>query len=83
MARLGLYVKVVGQRSSATNRVLTSLLPSFKVKVRVKVKGRSYGHGSRSNLWHTAINIRGLALPSAAKSKEESLSIRGVCLCVE
>ncbi len=28
-------------------------------------------------------DIRGSALPSAAKSKEESLSVQGVCLCVE
>ncbi len=27
--------------------------------------------------------IRGSALPSATKSKEESLSVEGVCLCVE
>ena len=33
--------------------------------------------------WSGAVNIRGSALPSAAKSKEESLSVRGVCLCVE
>ena len=30
-----------------------------------------------------AQNFRGSALPSVAKSKEESLSVRGVCLCVE
>ncbi len=37
---------------------------------------------SRSNFWHAAVDIRGSALPSAAKSEEES-SVRGVCLCVE
>ncbi len=52
-------------------------------KVGVKVKGRGQGHGSRSNFWCAAVDIRGSALPSAAKSKEESLSVQGVCLCVE
>ncbi len=35
LARLGFWVKVVGQRSrsNAKNCVLTSLLPCFKVKV--------------------------------------------------
>ncbi len=39
--------------------------------------------GSRSTFWHAAVDIRGSALPSAIKSKEESLSVEGVCLCVE
>ncbi len=43
-----MMVKVVGQRSNAKIRVLTSLLPSFKV--RVKVKGRGQGHGLRSRV---------------------------------
>ena len=30
-----------------------------------------------------SVDIRGSALPSAAKSKEEWLSVRRVCLCVE
>ncbi len=34
--------------------------------VRVKVMGQ--GQRSRSNFWRTAVDIRGLALPSAAKS---------------
>ena len=33
--------------------------------------------------WRVAVDIRGSALPSAAKGKEESLSAQGVCLCVE
>ena len=49
------------------NRVLTSLLTCFKVKV----KGRGEGQRSRSNFWRAAVDIRGSALPSAAKSKEE------------
>ncbi len=56
-------------------------------KVRVKVKGLGQGHAqcqrSKPNFWRAAVDSRGLALPSAAKSKEESLSVRGVCLCVE
>ncbi len=53
-------------RSSAKNRVFTSLLHCL----RVKVKGRGQGQrsGSRSNLRHAAVNIRGSALPSAIKS---------------
>ncbi len=33
--------------------------------------------------WRLAVDIRGSALPSAARSKEESSSVHGVCLCVE
>ncbi len=65
----------------AKNRVLTSLRPCFKVKVMVKVKGR--GQRSSTNFWRAAVDIRGSALPSAEKSKEESLSVQGVCRCVE
>ena len=70
------------------NRVLTSVLPSFEVKVKgwVKVKGRGQGHAQgqrlKPNFWRTAVDIRGSALLSAAKSKEESLSVRGLSLCV-
>ncbi len=46
-------------------------------------QGQRSGSRSRSNSWRTAVDIRGSALPSAAKDKEESLSVRGVCLCVE
>ncbi len=50
------------------NRVLMS--PCCKVKVGAKVKGRGQGYGSRSksNFWHTVVNIRGSVLLSAAKS---------------
>ncbi len=37
----------------------------------------------RLSVRRSPLDIRGSALPSAAKSKEESLSVRGVCLCVE
>ncbi len=57
---------------------MTSLLPCFKVKV----KGRAQGHDSRSHFWRAAVDIRGSALPSAAKSEEESLPVQSVCLCV-
>ena len=42
-----------------------SLLPC----VKVEVKGRVKGHGSRSKstFGHAVVNIRGSALPSAAK----------------
>ncbi len=63
------------------NLVLTSLLPCFKVKIEGQGQGQRLG--SRSNFWCVTVDIRGLALPSAAKSKEESLSVQGVCLCVE
>ena len=69
--------------------VLTSLLPCFKVKV--KVKGRGQGRvkitgrcqRTRSTFWRAAVDIRGSALSSATKSKEEPLSVEGICLCVE
>ncbi len=51
-------------------------------KVRVKVKGWSQGHRSRSNFWHAAVNIRGSALPSAAKSKEVIISPKCVYVCL-
>ncbi len=37
---------------------------------------------SRSNFWRAAVDIRGSALPSAAKSKGESLSVQDVYVCV-
>ncbi len=39
------------------------------------------GQRSRSNFWRAAVDIRGSALPSAAKSKEELLPVQSVCLC--
>ncbi len=48
-------------------------------KVEVKVMGQD--QRSRSTFWRAAVNIRGWALPSATKSKEDSLSVEGVCLC--
>ena len=36
-----------------------------------------------SNCWGAVVDIRGSALPSAAKSEEDSLLVQGVCLCVE
>ncbi len=40
------------------------------------------GTGKRSTFWHTAVNIRGLALPSAAKSNESHYQFMVfVCVC--
>ncbi len=39
------------------------------------------GQRSRSNFWRAVVDIRGSALPSAAKSKEEPLPVQKVCLC--
>ncbi len=54
-------VEVEGQ-SQTPESVLTSLLPCFKVKVMGE------GQRSRSKFWRAAVDIRGSALPSAAKS---------------
>ena len=43
-------------------------------------QGQGQAHGLRSNFWHAAVDIRGPALPSAGKSKEELLSVHGDCL---
>ena len=55
--------------------------------VWVKVKGQGQGHGqaqrSRSTFWRAAVDIRGSTLLSATKSKEETLTVEGVCLCVK
>ena len=76
LARLGLKVKVIGQRSrsNAKNCVLTSLYLALRSrsgsrsKVRVKVTGQ--GQRSRSTFWRAAVDIRGSALPSAEKSNK-------------
>ncbi len=79
-----------GRRSkvkvNAKNRVLTSLLPLLqsqrsgsRSKVGVKVMGR--GQSSRSNFWRAAVDIRGSALPSAAKSNKSHYQSR-VFVCV-
>ena len=92
-----MMVKVVGQRSNAKIRVLTSLLPCSKV--RIKVKGRGQGHGLRSRVvsettgeqvlitrvkvkfWCAAVDIRGSAVPSAAKSNKSHYQSK-VFVCV-
>ncbi len=55
----------------------TSLLPCFKVKVKVMVQGQR----SRSTFWRAAVDIRGSALPSAAKSKRSHYQFE-VFVCV-
>ncbi len=54
-----------------------------KVKGRVKVIGRGQGQrlGSRSNFRRTAVDNRGSALPSAAKSKKSHYQFK-VFVCV-
>ena len=79
---------MVGQgrrsRLNVKNSVLTSLLPCFRVKGRVKVKGQCQGHGqrSRSNFWRAAVDIRGSALPSAASAIGVTASLRCLSVCL-
>ncbi len=68
-----------GSRSNAKNRVFTWLLPCFKVKVKGRVQGQR--SGSRSNFWRTAVDNRGSALPSAAKSNKSHYEFK-VFVCV-
>ncbi len=68
-------------RSNAKNCALTSLVPCFNVKVGVKVMGK--GQKLRSNFWRAAIDIRGSALPSTAKSiRNDCQSEVFVCVSV-
>ncbi len=77
------WVKIQGQKLKIVFWPHCCL--ALRSKVRIEVKGRGQGHGSRSrsrsNFWCIAVDIR--ALPSVANSKEESFSVKGVCLCVE
>ncbi len=57
---------------------MTYLLLRSRSKVGVKFTDWGQGHGFRSTFWCAAVNIRGSALPHAAKTKEESL----VCVSV-
>ena len=43
-------------------------LPCFKVKIKGRSQGQGQRLGSRSNFWRAAVDNRGSALPSAAKS---------------
>ncbi len=66
-------------RSNSKKRVLASLLPCFKVKGQ----GHGVGQRSRSNFWRAAVNIRGSALRSVAKSNkshyQSKVSVSSVC----
>ena len=87
--------KVRGQGQNSGMQWLISLLPCFKFEITGQGKkscqgyksrsgqGQGQGQRSRSKFWHAVVNIRGLALLSATKSKEESLLVQGVCLCAE
>ena len=72
LARLAMYVKVVGQMPEI---VFLHHFHCFKVKV----KGQ--GQRSRSNFWCEAVDIRGSALPSAAKSSNHHYQSK-VIVCV-
>ena len=89
MARLGLWVKVVGQKSNDLDqvgivgrrskvkvkcRVLTSLLPSFKVKI----KGRDQGQGQICVLQLSILGARLYRVQS--KDQQPSLPVYGVSL---
>ncbi len=75
LARLGFFGQM--SRSNTKNGALTSLLPSFEVKVGVKVMGQS--QRSRSNFWRAVVDNRDSALLNAAESKEESF----VCVLID
>ncbi len=79
LARLGFKVKVVGQRSRSNAKkscfdITVTLIQGqgqrseSRSKVGVKVMGQ--GQRIRSNFWRAAVDIRGSALPSAAKSNK-------------
>ncbi len=74
-ARLGLKVKVVGQRSKS-NMFLHGCYLLFQ--------GQGQRSGSRSkvgsNFWRAAVDNRGSALLSAAKSRVIT-SLRCLCVC--
>ncbi len=63
-----------GSTSNAQNRVSASLSPCFKVKVK--------GQGQGSTIWGATVDIRGSALPSAAKSNRSHYQSSGVRVCV-
>ena len=63
----------VWHSSNVRNCILTSLLPCFNVKVKVK--------GQRSIFWCAAVDIRGLALPSVVKSNKGHY-LSKVIICV-
>ncbi len=63
------------QISKQEDNALGSIRPSVCPCVSLFV--RALWHAA---LWHAAADIRGLALQSAAKNKEESLTVQGVCV---
>ena len=65
----------------AQNRVFTSLLHCLKVKVKVKGRGQGHSQRLRSKFWGAAVDIRGSALPSAAKSHNHHYQSK-VIVCV-
>ncbi len=79
------WAGIVGQgrrskvKVKCQKRVLTPLLPCFKVK------GRGQGQRSRSKVkvtfWRAAVDIRGSALPSALKSNKSHCQ-SNVCVSI-
>ena len=57
---------------------ITALRLTSEVRMKVEGQGQGQGHKSKSrsmsNFWHVAVDIRGLALPSAAKSSKNYYS---------
>ena len=84
---------IVKQGDNALGSVHPSVCPSVSALMpepfakcsNCQKLGSKYGQGQSSwlNFWCIAVDIRDSALPSAAKSKKESLSVQGVCLRVE
>ncbi len=74
-----------GRRSkvkvNAKNHVFTRLLPCFMAKVKGRSQGQGQRSGSRPNFWRAAVDNRGSALPSAAKSIKSHYQFK-VFVCV-
>ena len=45
-------------------------------------RSKVIGHGSRSSFWHTVVDIRGSALPSAAMNNNQQYQSKVDCLFV-
>ncbi len=60
---------------------LHGLYLALRSRSKVGVKVKSWGQGHRSNVWRAAVDIRGSALPSAAKSNKSHYQSR-VFVCV-
>ncbi len=70
-----------GQGQSSGSRSGSRSKVRVNVKGRVMVKGQSQGHRSSSNFPRAAVDIRGSALPCAAKSNKSHYQFK-VFVCV-